>query len=420
MKVTHLAHVELACRDVEASCEFLRDVFGLVEVGRADGSIYLRCWGDWQSHSVILSPGGEPRAAHLAWGVDDPSTLGATAEALAERGIKTWWEDGEPFQARALRFDVGDGQTYELLSDELRTPVGDVGSRLHAQPLPLRGVGIEPRRLDHCHVGTDEFEATSAVFRELLGFKIREQVNLPSGEPLTHFLSVNSQVHDIAVRRASALDFHHIALWIDSREHMLRSAELLCHRGVLLPCQGAVRQPSRDVRRAVHRLRAMDPAAVDDGTEGRDGAGAGVLPDRPAPHDAPRRGGARGGRRMSAPTLAAVELRCPELERSRAFFTEVLGLVESSASDGEVALRCVGESAYASVVLRAGEKPGVTAIVLHDPDDGSDWPARTSDGCKSPPSGARRRPTKASGSSSTSRRRCAGWASSHDDSLMSR
>ena len=231
MKVTHLAHVELACRDVEASCEFLRDVFGLVEVGRADGSIYLRCWGDWQSHSVILSPGGEPRAAHLAWGVDDPSTLGATAEALAERGIKTWWEDGEPFQARALRFDVGDGQTYELLSDELRTPVGDVGSRLHAQPLPLRGVGIEPRRLDHCHVGTDEFEATSAVFRELLGFKIREQVNLPSGEPLTHFLSVNSQVHDIAVRRASALDFHHIALWIDSREHMLRSAELLCHRG---------------------------------------------------------------------------------------------------------------------------------------------------------------------------------------------
>jgi catechol 2,3-dioxygenase len=231
VKVTHLAHAELSCYDVEASRDFLCDVFGLVEVARADGSIYLRCWGDWQSHSLILSPGTRPAAAHLAWGVDDPSQLGAIEEALAARGVETWWEKDEAFQSPALRFNLGDGQVYELLSNERRTPIGDVQSRLHAQPLALRGVGVEPRRLDHCHVGTNAFDTTSAVFRELLGFKIREQVNLPSGEPLTHFLSVNSQVHDIAVRRANGLDFHHVALWIDSREHMLRSAELLCHRG---------------------------------------------------------------------------------------------------------------------------------------------------------------------------------------------
>jgi catechol 2,3-dioxygenase-like lactoylglutathione lyase family enzyme len=83
---------------------------------------------------------------------------------------------------------------------------------------------------------------------------------------------------------------------------------------------------------------------------------------------------------MSAPTLAAVELRCPELERSRTFFTDVLGLVESSASGEEVLLRCVGESARATVVLRASEKPGVAAVVLHDHDGIADWPDETSDG----------------------------------------
>lgn len=231
MNVTHLAHAELSCTDVAASREFLSDVFGMYEVDRVGESAYMRCWGDWQSHSVILSPGNAPGAAHLAWGVDDPAALPAVKEQLEEHGAKAWWEDNEPLQDPALRFTFGDGQVYELLSNERRTPVGQVRSRLHAQPLPLRGVGIEPRRLDHCHVGTNEFAATSAAFRDVLGFKIREQVNTPDGQPLTHFLSVNSQVHDIAVRQAQALDFHHIALWIDSREHMLRSAELLCHRG---------------------------------------------------------------------------------------------------------------------------------------------------------------------------------------------
>jgi catechol 2,3-dioxygenase len=67
---------------------------------------------------------------------------------------------------------------------------------------------------------------------------------------------------------------------------------------------------------------------------------------------------------MSGPTLAGVELRCPKFEESRAFFTGVLGLVESDADDDTAYLRCVGESAHATVVLRRQERPGLDAIVL--------------------------------------------------------
>ncbi|HEX4033563.1 MAG TPA: VOC family protein [Solirubrobacteraceae bacterium] len=83
---------------------------------------------------------------------------------------------------------------------------------------------------------------------------------------------------------------------------------------------------------------------------------------------------------MNPPTLAAVELRCPDLERSRAFFVDVLGLLESDTADGEVSLRCVGESAHTSVVLRASDTPGLAAVVLHDRDGAENWPAATSDG----------------------------------------
>ena len=87
---------------------------------------------------------------------------------------------------------------------------------------------------------------------------------------------------------------------------------------------------------------------------------------------------------MRAPTLAGVELLCPDLEGSRTFFTEVLGLVESDASEEAVMLRCVGEAAHATVVLRRGPRPGLGEIELLDAGvhDTSlpKWPSRTTDG----------------------------------------
>ena len=230
MPVTHLAHAELICSDVAASREFLCEVMGLHEVGRADGSVYLRCYGDWQSHSVILSPGDGPGVGHLAWGVTDGSELKRIEDELRAREIETWWERDEAYQLEALRFRTSDGLVHELLSDERRTPPPDVSSRLHAQPLPLRGIGVEPRRLDHAHIGTTAFDEVNGVFLEVLGFKVREKV-VRDGRPLTHFMSVNSQVHDLAARRSPVSELHHVALWLDTREHMLRAAELLVHRG---------------------------------------------------------------------------------------------------------------------------------------------------------------------------------------------
>jgi catechol 2,3-dioxygenase len=85
---------------------------------------------------------------------------------------------------------------------------------------------------------------------------------------------------------------------------------------------------------------------------------------------------------VSAPTLASVELRCPKFEQSRAFFLDVLGLVESEASADTSLLRCVGESAQASVVLRRAERAGLARLVLLDtPRNGAGpWPEISIDG----------------------------------------
>jgi catechol 2,3-dioxygenase len=60
--LAHLAHLEISSPDVEASVRFFEAGFGLREVNRdEDGTVYLRCWGDYYAYSVVVAPGaGQP------------------------------------------------------------------------------------------------------------------------------------------------------------------------------------------------------------------------------------------------------------------------------------------------------------------------------------------------------------------------
>ena len=66
---------------------------------------------------------------------------------------------------------------------------------------------------------------------------------------------------------------------------------------------------------------------------------------------------------MSAAALARVELGCRDLDASRQFFVETLGLLETEASADRVALRCYGERYAASLVLLRSERSGLVRLV---------------------------------------------------------
>lgn len=59
--------------------------------------------------------------------------------------------------------------------------------------------------------------------------------------------------------------------------------------------------------------------------------------------------------------LSHVTLRCPDLAASLAFFTDVLGLVETERDGGSAALRCFGERRRCSLLLRESAEPGIEA-----------------------------------------------------------
>ena len=57
--LSQLVHVELLTPTLGESVEFAVDILGLDVVEDAGDSVYLRCWGDYYAHSVILTAADE-------------------------------------------------------------------------------------------------------------------------------------------------------------------------------------------------------------------------------------------------------------------------------------------------------------------------------------------------------------------------
>jgi catechol 2,3-dioxygenase len=101
--LSHLSYVTITAPDVEASVEFYKNHVGLTEVGREDGSVYLRCWGDYYAYSVVVAPGDEPALATMAWRTSSAEALDEAAKRLEAAGVDVEWFDGHKI-GRALRF----------------------------------------------------------------------------------------------------------------------------------------------------------------------------------------------------------------------------------------------------------------------------------------------------------------------------
>ena len=84
--LSQLGHVEVATPSLEESARFYIDVLGMTEVARDDGSIYLKCWGEWLHNSVILTEASEAGIVHVGWRTQGEEELGIAAERLEASG----------------------------------------------------------------------------------------------------------------------------------------------------------------------------------------------------------------------------------------------------------------------------------------------------------------------------------------------
>lgn len=246
MGIATISHVELYCRDVEASRDHFYETMGMYESHATDDAIFMRAFGDWQDYSLILREGDDWGGGHIAWLVEEEADLEMFADRIESSGYDTEWVDdtGEPGQERALRFEYPGPQTMELVYDVDRafdTVPEDQRSRLKNQPSKKPKRGAELRRIDHVNINVSNVEECSTWFEDVLEFELREEGIHPEGHQAAAWLSVTPLVHELAFVQpppdANVIDeLDHVAYYQDGGQsgELQRTADLLRERNIEL------------------------------------------------------------------------------------------------------------------------------------------------------------------------------------------
>nr|WP_240895498.1 VOC family protein [Kineococcus siccus] len=229
--------MEIASPDVEASVTFYERQFGLTVVDRdADGSVYLRCWGDYYRYSLVVSPGEQPAVLNMAWRTSSDEALDEAARRIEAQGTTGTWHEPRQGHGRSYQFTGPYGHTMELYWEVERfaAPEGRA-SIFPDRPERRSSHGAAPRFLDHVTVAASDVRGFADWYNKALGFRIMAYTQLDHAD-VTVFgvLTTNEKSHDLGVVLDSSPipgRVNHIAFWVDSHEELLRAADVLMENG---------------------------------------------------------------------------------------------------------------------------------------------------------------------------------------------
>ncbi|MCX6629216.1 MAG: catechol 2,3-dioxygenase [Candidatus Solibacter sp.] len=236
--IAHLGHVELFTPKPEESLAFFKNIIGLHESGRSGDSVFLRAWGDYQKYTLQLTAARTSGLGHVALRAKSAQTLAQLAEHLTQQNIQGTWLDDQYGHGPAFRFPSPDGHQVEIYYETERfVPQGDAVPGFKNQPSRYIPSGIAPRRLDHINILAKDVKANREMFHQLLGMRVTEQIIFDDGTEVGAWLSATNKSYDFAItqdRSGARGRFHHLTYFMDSREDVLRAADVLVERGVFI------------------------------------------------------------------------------------------------------------------------------------------------------------------------------------------
>lgn len=247
--IAHLAHLELFSPKPEESLDFFVNIFGMTVSDTKGDSVYLRGWDDYEHHTLQLTASKEAGMGHMAFRAWSPEALERRVAAIERSGQGVGWIDAGVGHGPAYRFTDPDGHPLEIYyetvwyeaPEELKPALKN-----QAQRYPARGISV--RRLDHINLLAKDIRANRVFFEEVLGFKLTEQIIWDDGTEVGMWMTATNKSYDFAYTldhfRASGR-FHHLTYAVDSREDVLRAADICLDNGIYIetgPHKHAVQQ----------------------------------------------------------------------------------------------------------------------------------------------------------------------------------
>ena len=234
--VAHIGHVELLTPRADDSVRFFEQVLGM-EVEATEGrSVFLRGWGDYQRYCLKLTESDQAGLGHMALRASSPDALERRVAAIEAAGLGEAWIDGDLGHGPAYRFTDPDGHVMELYFEtEKYEPPEHLRPSLKNQPQRYLGRGAAVKRLDHVNVLARDVLANRRFAQDALGYRLYERIELDDGSEAGAWMSLSIAAHElIYVADAHGLEgrLHHLAFWVDTREEVLRAADLFLDEGI--------------------------------------------------------------------------------------------------------------------------------------------------------------------------------------------
>ena len=247
--VAHIGHAELLTPRAEESLRFFVDVLGM-EIEAIEGqSVFLRGWGDYQRYSLKLTESESSGLGHTALRAWSPEALERRVAAIEDTGLGLGWIDGDLGHGPAYRFRDPDGHVMELYFEtEKYDPPDELRPALKNQPQRYVGRGAAVKRLDHVNVLAADVRANREFCEQTLGYRLHERIELDDGTEAGAWMSLSIAAHEliyVADHHGARGRLHHLAFWVDTREEVLRAADLFLEHGVEIeaaPSKHAVAQ----------------------------------------------------------------------------------------------------------------------------------------------------------------------------------
>ena len=184
MGVLRLAHVDVRTPDLELSTAYYTEVLGLRLAARDDGAAYLKGWDEEDHHSLRLRADTRTGLDLFSFRVEAEHDLEVLERRLEAYGCHVQRVSrGEAVgQGESIRFEIPSGQTMELVWELERT--GNLLGKRNPAPVPPPLPGIAPPRMDHLLINAEEVGEAYAFFRDVLDFRLTEQVLDANGHQL--------------------------------------------------------------------------------------------------------------------------------------------------------------------------------------------------------------------------------------------
>ena len=190
----HLRSVELQMPNRAAAVEFLKEPWGLVDVGTRHDTTYLR--GTAGLQYVIAVTEGPSRAVLSATLIGTRAEVEAVWDRVRKAGLKHGpWIDEFDEPGRGAGFYVAgpEGEPYRFVAER------------EAAPAALPADGARPIRVAHVVFNTRDREGASRVLVDTLGFKLSDRTRV------MNFLRCDDLHHVVAYADSKQATLNHIA-----------------------------------------------------------------------------------------------------------------------------------------------------------------------------------------------------------------